>query len=317
MKDKPFRSGSTRPTSGVSGNGTECEGLIVAHHGVAVEVRLADGSRRMVRIKRNSGHVVGDRVTVTGETLQRLPRSTELRRGDARGGVHLVAANLDVLGIVAAQLTPAGFIDRAIVAARAAGLAPFLVINKCDLEEMSQVSAALYSLYTGSLPIFPLSALTRTGLAPLQEFLSSGHRGAFVGTTGVGKSALLNALCPDIDLKVGSASEYKHMGRHTTTVATLHALAGGGELVDTPGFRDFGLVDITVDDLAAYYAGFEEHEGFACRFRNCRHRSEPGCAVAALLEQGRIPAERYATYLDLLSEVEAGEEESRSRNWRN
>lgn len=107
------------------------------------------------------------------------------------------------------------------------------------------------------------------------------------------------------------------MGRHTTTVSTLHALAGGGELVDTPGFRDFGLVDITVEELAEYYPGFEDHQNAACKFRNCRHRSEPGCAVLSLVEQGRIPAERYTTYMELLKEVEGQQAAARSRDWKN
>jgi ribosome biogenesis GTPase len=292
-------------------------GLIVAHHGISVEVLFDNGVRRMVRVKRNSGHVVGDRVVVTGEVLKQLPRNTELRRRDARGGIHLVAANLDVLGIVVAPLSPGGFIDRAIVAARSAALQPFLVVNKCDLDGTAELLTDLTGLYGTSVPIFPISAKERNGLAPLEEFLSEGHRGAFIGTTGVGKSSLLNALCPEIDLKVGSVSEYKSMGRHTTTVSTLHALAKGGELVDTPGFRDFGLVDITPEELAEYFPGFEEHYDTACKFRNCRHRTEPGCAVLSLVEQGHITAVRYATYMEILAEVEGQQAASRSRDWKN
>jgi ribosome biogenesis GTPase len=292
-------------------------GLIVAHHGISVEVLFDNGLRRMVRVKRNSGHVVGDNVTVTGEVLKRLPRRTELQRRDARGGIHLVGANLDVLGIVVAPQSPGGFIDRAIVAARSAQLEPFLVVNKCDLDGTEELLADLKRLYGGSVSIFPISAAERSGLAPLEEYLSEGHRGAFVGTTGVGKSSLLNVLCPEIDLKVGALSSYNSMGRHTTTVSTLHALEGGGELVDTPGFRDFGLVDITVEELAEYFPGFEDHRDVACKFRNCRHRTEPGCAVLMLVEQGRIPAERYNTYMEILKEVETLQAAARSRDWKN
>jgi ribosome biogenesis GTPase len=292
-------------------------GLIVAHHGISVEVLFDNGLRRMVRVKRNSGHVVGDNVTVTGEVLKRLPRRTELQRRDARGGIHLVGANLDVLGIVVAPQSPGGFIDRAIVAARSAKLEPFLVVNKCDLEGTAELLVDLRKLYGGSVEIFPISAVEQSGLAPLEKYLSEGHRGAFVGTTGVGKSSLLNALCPDIDLKVGSLSLYNSMGRHTTTVSTLHALEGGGELVDTPGFRDFGLVDITVEELAEFFPGFEDHRDVACKFRNCRHRTEPGCAVLTLVEQGRIPTERYETYMEILKEVETLQAAARSRDWKN
>jgi ribosome biogenesis GTPase / thiamine phosphate phosphatase len=293
------------------------QGLVVAHHGISVEVLFDDGERRMVRVKRSSGHVVGDSVAVTNGILKRLPRRTELRRRDARGGIHLVAANLDVLGIVMAPNSPAGFIDRAIVAARSADLEPFIVINKCDLETAAELVAALNITYGASVPLFPLSASLRSGMAPLQEFLSRGHRGAFVGTTGVGKSSLLNALCPEIDLRVGDLSNYKGLGRHTTTVSTLHALSGGGELVDTPGFRDFGLVEISAQDLALHFPGFEHRADSACRFRDCRHRTEPGCAVITQVQQGSITAERYAVYLELLGEVEVDEAEVRGRAWQN
>jgi len=133
----------------------------------------------------------------------------------------------------------------------------------------------------------------------------------------VGKSSLLNALCPEIDLKVGALNVLNYKGCNTTTVSTLHALPDGGELVDTPGFQDFGLVDITMQDLAAHYPGFEETHQVSCRFRNCRHRSEPGCAVINLVAEGRITGERYATYLDILTEVESGELEARQRGWKN
>ena len=314
LKSGPGRS-SGEATDLVSGR----RGVIVAHHGVSVEVLFSDGERERVRVKRSSGHVVGDDVQVRGEVLQRLPRRTELRRRDAMGGVHLVGANLDVLGIVVAAfpLPPAGFIDRAVVAARAADLDPFLVINKCDLDLAAESVASLQGIYEHTVMVFPLSAATGAGLAPLRAFLGAGHRGAFVGTTGVGKSSLLNAICPEIDLKVGELNVLNYRGCNTTTVSTLHALPDGGELVDTPGFQDFGLVDITMQDLAAHYPGFEETHQVSCRFRNCRHRSEPGCAVIELVAQGRISAERYATYLEILNEVEAGELELRQRGWKN
>jgi ribosome biogenesis GTPase / thiamine phosphate phosphatase len=291
-------------------------GLIVAHYGISVEVLFEDGERSMVRVKRNSGHVVGDAVLVRDDLLSRLPRKTELRRRDARGGLHLVAANLDVLGIVVAPMAPDGFIDRAIVAARAVELHPFVVVNKCDLPGSEELTAAVKSTYVASVPVFPLSAMTGEGLAALRAFFAEGHRGAFVGTTGVGKSSLLNALCPEIDLRTAEVSDYKSMGRHTTTVSTLHALPEGGELVDTPGFRDFGLVEISPEELAAHFPGFEKAAEVTCRFRNCRHRTEPGCAVVELVAKEAIPVERYETYLVLLTEVEIDEEERKRRGWR-
>lgn len=306
QKHSPVASSADPPTG---------PGIISAHHGVAVEVRFADGARHLVRVKRRSGHVVGDAVRVAGEVLERLPRRTELRRRDALGGIHLVAANLDVLGIVVspAPQPPAAFVDQAIVAARAADLAPFLVINKCDLAVADAYVAALRAAYAGSVQVFPLSAATGAGLEALRAFFAVGHRGAFVGTTGVGKSSLLNTLCPEIDLQVGELNEYSGKGRNTTTLSTLHKLHDGGELIDTPGFQDFGLVEISAPELALYYPGFEQVTPGSCRFRNCRHRSEPGCAVRDLASAGPLPADRYAAYLEILDAVEAVEAQNRYR----
>lgn len=293
-------------------------GVIVAHYGVAVEVAFVSGERCAVRIKRRSGHVIGDDVIVKGEVLQRLPRRTELRRRDATGHIHLLAANLDLLGIVIAPLpvSPPNFIDRAIVSARAADLTPFLVVNKIDLES-TDLLAALNDTYAPSLSIFSISAKGEIGLEPLRSYFKAGHRGAFVGTTGVGKSSLLNALCPDVDLRVGGLNDYNDKGCHTTTVSTLHALPDGGELVDTPGFQDFGFVEISTSELAAYFPGFENNQAGSCRFRNCRHRSEPGCAVMERVINGDISAQRYQIYLELLDEVEAEEVKTRKRGWKN
>jgi len=291
------------------------EGVIIAHHGVTVEVRYTGGERFMARVKRRSGHVVGDAVQLRDGVLKRLPRRTELRRRDAMGGVHLVGANLDVLGIVVSPSPPppAGFVDQAIVAARSAGLEPFVVANKCDLATSAELVTALRAAYADAVAIYPLSAATGEGLDGLRAFFAADHRGAFVGTTGVGKSSLLNALCPEIDLQVGTLNDSTGKGRHTTTVSTLHCLDGGGELIDTPGFNDFGLVDISAQELSLYFPGFEQGQPGNCRFRNCRHRTEPGCAVNALVAQDRIPAARYATYLEILNDVEADEAQSRSR----
>jgi len=288
---------------------SERHGTIVAHRGVAVDVRFDDGEQCMVRVKRRSGHVVGDGVLIRGEILERLPRRTELHRRDVSGKIHVVGANLDLLGVVIspAPTPPSGFVDRAIVAARAAYLRPFLLLNKCDLAEATEFVAAVNAVYSLSLPLFIISAVTREGLNQLREFLAAGHRGAFVGTTGVGKSSLLNALCPEIDLRVGTLNEHTGKGCHTTTVATLHHLSGGGELIDTPGFQDFGLVDISARDLALHFPGFEAGMHDQCRFRDCRHYSEPGCAVVGAVTHGVIPAERYATYLKILNELDSTE----------
>ncbi len=287
---------------------TNEEGLIVAHYGVAVEVFFAAGNdRRMIRVKRNSGHVVGDRVMINNDVLTRLERTSELSRMDARGGIHLVGANLDMLGIVIScePLPPPGFIDRAVVAARAAGLRPILIINKEDLPCTSAYRAETMGIYGDSLTTISLSAITGSGLSQLGGLFSQGLRGIFVGTTGVGKSSILNGLLPALHLQIGEINEASKRGRHTTTVSTLHTLPGGGELVDSPGFNDFGLVAITARQLALFFPGFEPARERGCRFRDCRHRDEPGCAVSELKATGGIKEERYTTYLQILTEVDS------------
>lgn len=295
------------------------EGVIVAHYGVAVDVLFADdNSRTMVRVKRNSGHVVGDNVVVEEEILTRLERTSELARMDARGGVHIVGANLDVLCIVVTcePIPPPGFIDRAIVAARASGHTPVLILNKSDLACFAGYEKAIRPLYTDSVDIFSVSAETNDNLEEIKNFFSKGHRGIFVGSTGVGKSSILNRILPEIKLATAEISESKKRGRHTTTVSTLHLLDDGGELVDSPGFNDFGLVDTSVSELSSYFPGFEAATETPCRFRDCKHRIEPGCSVIEALGAGKINHERYKTYLQILEEVEAIDLEPKYRERR-
>ena len=294
----------------------ERQGVIAAHLGVAVEVRFEpDGRSEIIRVKRNSGHVVGDNVTVKGEILTRLKRRSELNRMDARGVKRTIGSNLDTICIVAAcePVPPPDFIDRAIVAARTARLQPVLLVNKCDLPTSEEYEAEIYAAYTGSVPLYTLSAETGVGLDRLKDYLSQGLRGIFVGPTGVGKSSLLNSLCPSINLQTRPLNESKKRGRHTTTVSTLHSLKDGGELIDSPGFIDFGLVDISVLDLAFHFPGFEKALEKHCGFRDCLHRSEPGCVVTELVAQQKISQERYAIYARILHELEELRTELRYR----
>jgi len=295
------------------------KGVIVAHYGVAVDVLFTrDNERSMIRVKRNSGHVVGDKVVIKEDVLTRLERTSELSRMDARGGIHIVGANLDVLCIVVScePLPPPGFIDRAIVSARASNLRPVLIINKSDLDCFAEYQAVVQPIYSESVKIFTLSAEAGTGIETLNTFFSEGHRGVFVGPTGVGKSSILNTLLPEINLTTGEISETKKRGRNTTTVSTLHLLRDGGELIDSPGFNDFGLVDISVQQLSTYFPGFEKAGQDECKFRDCKHREEPDCKVKELVEKNQINQTRYTSYLQMLTEVEALDAEPKYRERR-
>ena len=301
-------------------NSIEKKGVIVAHYGVEVDVRFGDKEEpKRIGVKRKSGHVVGDSVLVTDGVLTRLPRTSELFRKDARGGLHNVGANIDVLCIVVScePLAPSNFIDRAIIAARAAAIIPILVVNKSDLDCFSSYFDELYTAYNDSVEIFSMSASTGANVDGLVKLFAKGYRGVFVGTTGVGKSSILNKILPSLDLQTGVISETKKRGRHTTTVSTLHRLQDGGELIDSPGFNDFGLVDITVAELSAHFPGFETIDDSPCKFRDCLHRNDPGCSVVQCVTENTISISRYKVYLQLLDEVESLAQESQYRLSRN
>jgi len=286
------------------------QAVIVAHFGIALLLRTESGAVERIRVRRGASHVVGERVVLhRPDRLERVPSSGVLRRRDSHGRVRSIAANLDILGIVVAPrpVSPLGFVDRAVVAARVAQIEPIIVINKCDLAGAEDVVREMRDNHP-QIRHFVTSATTGDGLGALADCFAQRRRGAFVGTSGVGKSSILNALCPELDLQVGEINEQSGLGRHITSNATLHRLPGGGELIDTPGFRDFGPVEISPRALADYFPGFEDVVETACRFRDCLHRGEPDCGVLAAVEAGRITPERHAAYVELLVELQAAEQ---------
>jgi ribosome biogenesis GTPase / thiamine phosphate phosphatase len=236
----------------------------------------------------------------------RLDRINELKRKSYGGGVHVVGANLHCLLLVAAADPPArvGLLDRACVAARAAGLLPAVVFNKCDLDDDGELYQDLCERTDPSLARFAVSAKTQQGLAELSSWLAGHGRGALIGSSGVGKSSLLNALVPGASLHTQTLSAATGAGRHTTTVSTLLRLSNGAELIDTPGVREYGLVDITPPQLAGFFPGFAAVTA-PCRYRDCLHADEPGCAVLDAVDRDEVRADRYAAYLTLLAEVRA------------
>jgi len=289
------------PATGQAGD----PGQVVAHHGVAVLVRLDSGEQMQVWLSPGQRAVVGDRVRVAGKSLEVLPARGVLRRRDARGRERTIAVNLDSLAIVVAPepREPPGYIDRGFVIARAADIEPCIVVNKLDLPGGRELADRLEEIYGAFADLHRVSAQTSEGLQSIRDALGNGRRGVMVGPSGVGKSSLMNALVPDLELRVGELNRGTKKGRHTTTTATLHALDGGGYLVDTAGFKDFIAVDVPPRDAARYFPGFETALEAGCRFRDCAHQSEPGCGVLAALEAGDIDASRHRAYSSLLAEL--------------
>lgn len=301
--------------------GPEQIGLVIAHFGVQVEVEALAGelSGQVFRCHLRANLpalVTGDQVVWRagnqgiGVIVAQLPRSTELCRPDPRGQLKPVAANVDLLVIVFAPLPEphANLIDRYLVAAEHAGIRPLLLLNKADLiDEQNGVALnTMLSVYRQlGYPLLEVSAHQGDGMEQLKQQLD-GNVSVFVGQSGVGKSSLVNTLLPDVDTRVGPLSELSGLGTHTTTTARLFHFPGGGELIDSPGIREFGLVHVSRDDVEAGFIEFNELIG-QCRFRDCKHDREPGCALLKALEDGRLHPQRMASYRQILASLpEAG-----------
>ena len=257
--------------------------------------------------------LVGDRVTLevhsdsTAVISGVLDRRSTLRRrmpGKARGARD-VAANLDQVIVVGAARQPAWeppLIDRFLAIAEASSLPAVLVINKCDLVSSANDLSAPYE--AAGYTVLRVSAAARLGLDALRECLS--HRTSlFTGPTGVGKSSLLNEVQPGLSLRTGAVSPRSHSGRHTTVAAEMYQFGADGYVVDTPGLRDVSLWGLDRADVAAAFPDISRLS-VGCRFDDCQHGGEPGCAVALAIDSGNLAPGRLSSFRKLLAE--AGEE---------
>ncbi len=308
------------------------EGVVVAMRGRVAEVddgekRWVCTVRRLLRtrlMKERHPVTVGDDVRflpveVSGEEsrgisgAQDLPegvievvgdrRTMLVRRYDRR--THVLAANVDVAVIVMAADQPTlrrHLIDRYLVSVHQGKMRPVVCINKSDFDR-DGFAASVLDCYAGlGYRCFLTCATTRTGLDALQEELS-GRTSVLVGPSGVGKSSLLNALDAGLSLQVGTLTDLQR-GRHTTTTTRLLRWAFGGYVVDTPGMRQFELADVKPEELEAYFVEFVDLIS-ECRFADCSHTHEEGCAVKTAVEEGTIAAERYDSYCRMYEECSA------------
>ena len=300
--------------------------------GQAVRARIR-GKFRLdaLEIDETNPLAVGDHVRLildgdeVGFITEIEPRENQLsRRAAGRKAAvkeHVIVANVDRAWCVQSTFGPKvnpGFVDRFLVAAEASHIPAGLVLNKADLldgEPRAQEAMAFWQeLYEGlGYPVLFTSAETGQGVEAFGAELE-GRVSVVSGPSGVGKSSLLNAVDPDLGLVTSEVSEKTQKGRHTTTFATLYRVAGGW-VADTPGIREFGIWDMSPQDLGGYFVEFQPLIPH-CRFPDCTHAHEPGCAVQEAVDEGTVTPERYGSYLALLETVQTEYETAERMSWR-
>ena len=275
------------------------------------------GKFRIKGIKSTNPVAVGDEVefeleTVGEETLGVITGISERRNYIIRKSVnlskqtHIIAANLDQVFLMVTLYNPTtftSFIDRFLVTAEAYGIPAVLLFNKMDLYDDEQAVEVEYliALYRKiGYPCIEICAKQGTNVTQVMEMMK-GKTSMFSGHSGVGKSTLINKMEPELRLKTSEISSQHLQGQHTTTFAEMYDLSFGAKIIDTPGIRGFGIVDMDKEEIGDYFPEFFALKS-ACKFNNCLHLDEPKCAVKAALESGELPWSRYRSYVQMLEE---------------
>jgi ribosome biogenesis GTPase len=282
-----------------------------AENGLDYQCRIK-GKFRIQGIQTTNPIAVGDQVEFELEPNSEngvINKLYERRNYIIRKSINLskqaqiIAANMDQAFLVvtlASPRTSLGFIDRFLATAEAYDIPAMLIFNKLDLfhEDGLEILAAYQAIYENiGYPCYSVSALEGTNIDLIESLLKD-KTTLFSGHSGVGKSSLINALLPGYSIKTGEISESTDKGQHTTTFAEMHALPFGGYLIDTPGIRELGIFDIRPEELGHYFREMRDLM-YACKFNNCRHVNEPGCAVIKAVENGEIELSRYESYLSI------------------
>lgn len=284
----------------------------VLHVGETVRCRIR-GRLRLKGVRSTNPVVVGDEVACEADEggdyviADILPRRNYVirRASNLSKESHIIAANVDqalLMASLRSPETPTEFVDRFLVTCEAYKVPVTILLSKLDLQDAEAV-AEFRAVYEGAgYRVLEVSVREGRGVEEVRELLA-GRTTLVSGNSGVGKSTLIQAIDPSLDIRTGEISESHHKGRHTTTFSTMYPLAGGGAVIDTPGIKGFGLIDIDDAELWHY---FPEMMRAApdCRFYNCTHTHEPGCAVVEAVREGKIAYARYESYLKILDEDE-------------
>lgn len=303
------------------------QGLVVKSSGSVYDVRLEDGTLVECRIKGNfrlkgikstNPVAVGDNVSLsqrddgTAYIVDILPRKNYIVRkaSNLSKQSHILAANLDICFLVITinhPVTSTTFIDRFLASAQAYRVPVVPVFNKTDLyapDELSELDY-LFALYESiGYRCLKTSIATGEGIDKLKEMMR-GKVSLLAGNSGVGKSSLVNAVAPQVAARTGEISRTHDKGMHTTTFSQMFEFMPGSFIVDTPGVKGFGTYDMDSEEIAHYFVEFFELSG-GCKYGNCTHTHEPGCAVLQALEEGHIAPSRYQSYLSMLEDKDEG-----------
>ncbi len=300
------------------------EGIVVKSTGSWYEVMKPSGEIincrlkgkfRLQGLKHTNPVTVGDKINYemepnseNGVIFSIEPRKNYIIRKSSNLSkqTHIIASNIDqaiLMVTIAFPSTSLGFIDRFLVTAEAYHIPTTIIFNKVDLctnglEDVLQETIDLYHKKVG-YAYLKTSVNDKIGLDEVKELLQN-KTTLVAGHSGVGKSSLLNAIEPNLNLRTGIISKTSFNGQHTTTFAQMHPLSFGGFIIDTPGIREFGVVDLNNAELSHYFKEMKPFIG-KCKFNNCQHIHEPQCTVLEALEAGQIPNERYQSYLSIMA----------------
>lgn len=284
----------------------------VLHDGETVRCRIR-GRLRLKGVRSTNPVVVGDEVACEADEggdyviADILPRRNYVirRASNLSKESHIIAANVDqalLMASLRSPETPTEFVDRFLVTCDAYKVPVTILLSKLDLQDAEAV-AEFRAVYEGAgYRVLEVSVREGRGVEEVRELLA-GRTTLVSGNSGVGKSTLIQAIDPSLDIRTGEISESHHKGRHTTTFSTMYPLAGGGAVIDTPGIKGFGLIDIDEAELWHYFPEMMRVAP-ACRFYNCTHTHEPGCAVTEAVKAGEIAWPRYESYLKIRDEDE-------------